>query len=122
VVCWELNSGPLKEQSVLLTAEPSLQLPWLTFSSVCVCVCVCVCVFLSFYVGAQGLTSDHQACWRLPGEPFHIPILVLFILYVHVHMCTMCVPGTQGGLKRVPDHLWKQELQMVLNCHVGAGN
>jgi hypothetical protein len=25
--CWELNSGPLKEQSVLLTAEPSLQ-PW----------------------------------------------------------------------------------------------
>jgi hypothetical protein len=25
--CWELNSGPLEEQSVLLTAEPSLQLP-----------------------------------------------------------------------------------------------
>ena len=24
--CWELNSGPLAEQSVLLTAEPSLQL------------------------------------------------------------------------------------------------
>jgi hypothetical protein len=23
--CWDLNSGPLKEQSVLLTAEPSLQ-------------------------------------------------------------------------------------------------
>jgi hypothetical protein len=22
--CWELNSGPLEEQSVLLTAEPSL--------------------------------------------------------------------------------------------------
>jgi hypothetical protein len=25
--CWELNSGSLEEQSVLLTAEPSLQ-PW----------------------------------------------------------------------------------------------
>jgi hypothetical protein len=25
--CWELNSGPLEEQSVLLTAEPSLQPP-----------------------------------------------------------------------------------------------
>jgi hypothetical protein len=25
VVCWELNSGPLEEQSVLLTSEPSLQ-------------------------------------------------------------------------------------------------
>jgi hypothetical protein len=23
--CWELNSGPLEEQSVLLTNEPSLQ-------------------------------------------------------------------------------------------------
>jgi len=23
--CWELNSGPLEEQSVLLTTEPSLQ-------------------------------------------------------------------------------------------------
>ena len=23
--CWELNSGPLEEQSVLLTSEPSLQ-------------------------------------------------------------------------------------------------
>ena len=23
--CWELNSGPLKEQSVLLISEPSLQ-------------------------------------------------------------------------------------------------
>ena len=25
--CWELNSGPLEEQSVLLTTEPSLQRP-----------------------------------------------------------------------------------------------
>ena len=24
---WDLNSGPLEEQSVLLTAEPSLQAP-----------------------------------------------------------------------------------------------
>ena len=28
--CWELNSGPLEEQSVLLTAEPSLQ-PFILF-------------------------------------------------------------------------------------------
>jgi hypothetical protein len=25
---WELNSGPLEEQSVLLTSEPSLQPDW----------------------------------------------------------------------------------------------
>ena len=29
--CWELNSGSLKEQSVLLAAEPSLQLTYLSF-------------------------------------------------------------------------------------------
>jgi hypothetical protein len=27
VVSWDLNFGPLEEQSVLLTAEPSLQPP-----------------------------------------------------------------------------------------------
>jgi hypothetical protein len=30
-VYWELNSGPLEEQSVLLTTEPSLQSSVLTF-------------------------------------------------------------------------------------------
>jgi hypothetical protein len=29
--CWELSSGPLEEQSVLLTAEPSLQPQCSTF-------------------------------------------------------------------------------------------
>ena len=29
--CWELNSGPLEEQSVLLTTEPSLQPLCITF-------------------------------------------------------------------------------------------
>jgi hypothetical protein len=29
--CWELNSGSLEEQSVLSTAEPSLQPPFLCF-------------------------------------------------------------------------------------------
>jgi hypothetical protein len=29
--CWDLNSGRPEEQLVLLTAEPSLQLPALTF-------------------------------------------------------------------------------------------
>ena len=27
--CWTLNSGPLEEQPVLLTSEPSLQPPWI---------------------------------------------------------------------------------------------
>ena len=41
--CWELNLGPLKDQPVLLTPEPSLQL-LLLFLVMCICVCVCVCV------------------------------------------------------------------------------
>jgi hypothetical protein len=32
-VYWELNSGPLQEQQVLLTAEPSLQLWVFLYSS-----------------------------------------------------------------------------------------
>jgi hypothetical protein len=63
--CRDLNSGPLEEQSALLTAEPSHQ-PLLILSNIyyllmymkvegqsehsrsnqmCMCVCVCVCVF-----------------------------------------------------------------------------
>ena len=38
--CWELNSGPSEEQSVLLTAEPSLQ-PLLWF-----CVGDCIQCFV----------------------------------------------------------------------------
>ena len=29
--CWELNSGPLKEQAMLLTSEPSLEPPTFIF-------------------------------------------------------------------------------------------
>ena len=29
--CWELNSGPLEEQAMLLTTEPSLQPPGNSF-------------------------------------------------------------------------------------------
>jgi hypothetical protein len=36
--CWDLNSGPLEEQSVLLTAEPSLQTQFWSF---CFCFCFC---------------------------------------------------------------------------------
>ena len=33
VECWELNLGPLEEQSVLLTTEPSLQPPHFLFNN-----------------------------------------------------------------------------------------
>jgi hypothetical protein len=56
--CLELNLGPLQEQQVLLTPEPSLQPDFIvltlycskTFQETCfsfplVCVCACVCVY-----------------------------------------------------------------------------
>jgi hypothetical protein len=44
--CWNLNSGPLEEQSVLLPAEPSSQplKVFLAFIFVGVDVCLYVCV------------------------------------------------------------------------------
>jgi hypothetical protein len=45
---WELNSGPLEEQSVLLTAEPSPQLLFSVclFCFVCLFVCLKLCLNL----------------------------------------------------------------------------
>lgn len=45
--CWELNSGSLQEQPVLLTSEPSLKhefwlLKWI-FLNLYFCICVCTC-------------------------------------------------------------------------------
>lgn len=38
---WELNHGPLREQQMLLIAEPTLQpVIFIIFSYVCGCVCL----------------------------------------------------------------------------------
>jgi hypothetical protein len=43
--CWELNSGSLEEEAVLLTADPFLHPLMLSFFKnlfyLCVCVCMC---------------------------------------------------------------------------------
>ena len=68
--CWESNLGPLEEEPVLLTAEPSPQLPdkklFTSFSSgsilyffhiywliLCACVCACMCVLDVALCGGQ---------------------------------------------------------------------
>jgi hypothetical protein len=40
---------------------------------------------------------------------------------MRVCLCTACMLGAQRGYKRALDPL-EQELQTVLNLHVGAGN
>lgn len=36
-MCWELNSGSLQEQQVILTTEPCLQPHFIMFLNVCMC-------------------------------------------------------------------------------------
>ena len=43
------------------------------------------------------------------------------MLYLHVHMCTLCMPGAQGGQK-ITKGLLEVELQTPVSCYVGAGN
>ena len=47
--CWELNSGPLEEQSVLLTSEPSLQPPLELFFETFLIDC-CVSFLFVYYL------------------------------------------------------------------------
>jgi hypothetical protein len=57
--CWDLNSGPLKEQSVLLTAEPSLQPPQIFFKVYLCILCtqmLCLHVCLDTRRGHQIVT------------------------------------------------------------------
>jgi hypothetical protein len=53
--CWKLNSGPLEEQSVLLTTEPSLQPLVLFFER----------GFLLYSPGCPGTCSVDQASLEL---------------------------------------------------------
>jgi hypothetical protein len=50
--CWELNSGPLEEQSVLLTSEPSLQ-PLFGYY-VYICAQVLCYIYSSIFVYIPG--------------------------------------------------------------------
>jgi len=60
--CWELNSGPLEEQPVLLTTEPSLQ-PLPSFFQCQVSkVSVGVFWFLDSYSRNKGPYTDFQSC------------------------------------------------------------
>jgi hypothetical protein len=69
--CWDLNSGPLEEQSVLLTTEPSLQ-PDFDFLNLCTkhLVYVCVGEFLctmcfQVSVARRGYPNSWSQMWVL---------------------------------------------------------
>lgn len=47
-------------------------------------------------------------------------ILYMKVLYLPVCLCSVCVPSTQRGQKRLSD--CPEGEQTVVSCHVGARN
>ena len=99
--CWELNPGPLEEQSMLLTTEPSLQPIYhyqadLPLSLVLIAVtmdpsgkqasndCPLLSVFISSFL---------HLC--IAHEPFHFFITSKSPLNISLwrHVCTSCLPN-----------------------------
>jgi hypothetical protein len=66
-------------------------------------------------VGLVGLTEHTCKTLRL--------IYFVYQCFACMYVCIygICEPGTHEGLKRASD-LLQLELQVVVGCHVGAGN
>ena len=88
--CWELNSGPLEEQSVLLTAEPSRQT--LIFSFLCAHMGGGLCEFSSLYM-CPCLWSSEVNLRHCSSVRLHL-IYVLFCFALRVFrsacLCLLC--------------------------------
>ena len=69
--CWELNSGPLEEQSVLLTAESSLQ----SWDKV-----------LKAYAHSDTLPPTRPHLLVVPYSNHHIPSLAPIDLFKHMSL------------------------------------
>jgi hypothetical protein len=70
--CWELNSGPLEEQSVLLTTEPSLQPPHSAILFYFILFYFILFYFILFYFIYVGFRDPTQVS-DLQGKHFFNP-------------------------------------------------
>jgi hypothetical protein len=90
--CWELNSGPLEEQSLLLTAEPSLQ-PCFLFS----------------YPPQSKIYDPILKKSHLHVFNYNVKIFIL------MYVCVPCVyAGVLKGQKKASD--MGLELCVLVNC------
>jgi hypothetical protein len=108
---WDLNSGPLEEQSVLLTAEPSHQTPPFFFKIYLFCVCeytvaVQMVVSHSVVVGDYIFRTSVHSSW-----PCSLCPKDLFIIR---HKYT--VADFRHTRRGCPISLW-----VVVSHHVVAG-
>ena len=59
--CWEMNTGPLEEQPVLLTTEPSLQPPWTSFI---------ICLIVNAGLAIQVVQNDVRYTRKMLNKYF----------------------------------------------------
>jgi hypothetical protein len=92
---WELNSGPLEEQPVLLTTEPSLQafnLPFHSSIYVCFLCVVCVCgVHVCIWVPKDKLGCHFSGAIYIFKIYFYF-LVILFYRYKYFVYMYVCVP------------------------------
>jgi hypothetical protein len=62
-----------------------------------------------------------ETIYRIQKVYFSNCILHVWVVYLHVCLCAICMPSSTQGQKRESDPLGL-ELQMVLSFHMGAGN
>lgn len=104
-----------------LAVEPHLHFRMGTFV-LCHCRLEAHNLFGFYYTGVQ---SSEIACITavtlLRSIYFAYFILFMCIFCLRVYLCTPYMPGAYEGYKSVSNS-WELELQMVMNCHVGAEN
>lgn len=66
------------------------------------------------------LESPRDPSVSAPHSAGIIDVFIFIYVRVCLHIYTMCMPRVHGDKKGVSDPL-ELELQMTLNCHLGAG-
>ena len=107
--CWDLNSGPLKAQSVLLPAEPSHQPNILIFKTLLIIITACA------YLGVPVCTcvSQRRILYSWFSSSTFKKKRFLYLFYVYEY--TVAVFRHTRRRHQIP-------LQMVVSHHVVAGN
>jgi hypothetical protein len=126
--CWDLNSGPLEEQTVLLTSESSLQalLACLSACSLARSLSLSLC-----YMPSCLYHSEPKPLLQGQINPFSLELLFLecylktqFFSWVPGCSACMhtCAPCTRPRSQMRASDPTEMELQTVVRYHVGAGN
>jgi hypothetical protein len=80
---------------------------------------VLISIYLILLCSRVSLQTDLFQQFRTMDR-LEVVVICVWVVYVYVCLCTMCVPGAHGGQKRAPDPL-DLELEMVVMHHVVLG-